>query len=114
LFDKVYDHATLRWPDLKPKVNLDLRTHRVKTASHVFLTVSAPRPDGTEAVWELAVWIGPEVVTATGEVYAADAQGVVVDHLFERTEEATEAAGAAELVRSMARRVCAERRFLES
>ncbi len=113
-FNKLYVHATLRWPDLKPKVNLDLRTHNVETASHVLLSFSVPRPDGTQVAWELVVWIGPEVVSATGSVYAQDAKGFVVDHLFERTEEATEAAGAAELIKSMASRVCAERRFLES
>jgi hypothetical protein len=69
-FDKLYRHATLRWPDLKQKVNLDLRTHSVQTASHVSLTLSAPRPDGTEVVWALDVWIGPEIVAATGQVYA--------------------------------------------
>ena len=95
-------------------MNLDLLTHSVKTASHVSLTLAAPRPDGSKVAWALVVWIGPEVVTATGEVNAEDAQGVVVDQLFERTEEATDAAGGAELIRSMASRVCAERRFLES
>ncbi len=114
LFPKVYTHTTLRWPDVKPTVNLDLHTHNVETASRVFLVLSVPRPNGTEVVWELDVWIGPEVVGATGAVYAKDARGFVVDRHFERTEEATEAAGAAELIRSMAARVCAERRFLES
>ena len=47
-------------------------------------------------------------------VYAQDAEGLVVDQLFERTEEATEAGGAAELIKSMASTVCAERRLLES
>jgi hypothetical protein len=83
-FDKLYRHATLRWPDLKQTVNLALLTHSVHTASRVSLTLSAPRPDGTEAMWVLDVWIGPEVVAATGQVYATGTQGVVVDHLFER------------------------------
>ena len=113
-FDKLYVHATLRWPDVKPKVNLDLLTHVVETASQVSLSISVPRLDGTEVTWELVVWIAPEVVSATGAVYAQDANGIVVDRLFERTEEATEAAGAAELITSMASRLCAERRFLES
>ena len=39
---------------------------------------------------------------------------MIVDHVFDCTEEATEAADAAEMIRSMASRVCAERRFLES
>jgi hypothetical protein len=59
----------------------------------------------------LSARIGPEVVSATAAVYAKGAKGLVVDSHFERTEEA---AGAAELIRSMAARVCAERRFLES
>jgi hypothetical protein len=113
-FEKLSLHATLRWPELKPKVNLDLHTHNVKTASHLSLTLTAPRPDGTEVAWSLLIWIGPEVVTATGEVYSVNARGVVLDQVFERTEEATDVAGAAELIRSMTSRVCAERRFLES
>jgi hypothetical protein len=88
-FNKLYVHATLRWPDLNPKVNLDLRTHIVETASHAFLSFSVPRPDGTQVTWELVVWIGPEVVGATGSVYAQDGEGLLlVDRLFERTEEA--------------------------
>jgi hypothetical protein len=114
LFSKVYAHATLRWPDVKPRVNLDLLTHYVEAASRLSLVLSVPRPDGTEVVWEVDVWIGPDVASATGAVYAKDATGLVVDRHFERTEEATEAAGTADLIMSMASRVCAERRFLES
>lgn len=113
-FDKLSVHATLRWPDLKAKVKLDLNTHHVETASQVLLSLSVPRPDGTKVAWTVDVWIGPEVVSVTGAVYAEDARGFIVDHLFEHTEEATEATGAAELIRSMVSRVCAERRFLES
>jgi hypothetical protein len=113
-FSKLQAHASLRWPQLKQKVNLNLQTHNVKTASRVALTLTVPRPNGTEAAWELDAWIGPEAVAATGMVYTRDARGLVVDHLLECTEEAPEAAGAAELITSMAARVCAERRFLES
>ena len=56
----------------------------------------------------LDVGIGPEVVSACGAVYAGDAKGLVVDPVFERTEEATDAA---ELSKSMTSRVCPERRF---
>jgi hypothetical protein len=112
-FEKLYFHATLRWPDVKPTVNLDLHTHKVKNASKLSLILSVPRPDGTEVSWNLNVWIGPEVVSVTGQVYAQDA-GLIVDRHFDRTEVATEAAGTAELIRSMTSRVCTERRFLES
>jgi hypothetical protein len=113
-FSKVYAHATLRWPDLKSKVTLDLRTNQLGTASTLHLALTVPRPDGTEVAWRLDVWIGPEVVSATGLVYATTAKRLVLDSHFECTEEATEAAGAAELIRSLSARVCAERRFLES
>lgn len=114
LFPKVCTHAILRWPNVRPTVNLDLLTNSVEAASNPFLVLSVPRPDGTEVVWELAVWIGPEVARATGAVFARDAEGHVVDRHFERTEEAIDAAGTADLIMSMASRMCGERRFLES
>ncbi len=114
VFQKLRLHATLRWPGLTSEVSLVLNTHHLDTASHVFLTLSVPRSDGTEVEWGLVVWIAPDVVTATGHVYAKDVRDVIVDHVFDCTEEATEAADAAEMIRSMASRVCAERRFLES
>lgn len=95
-------------------MKLSLHTNVVKTASQVFLTLAVPRPDGTEVRSELIVWIGPQAVRATGSVYAQDSNGCVVVHLFERTEEAIQAPSAAQLINSMASRVCAERRFLES
>lgn len=114
LFSKLHFHATLRWPDVEFAVKLDLRTNANETASTLSLVLSVPRPDGTQVEWRLDVWIGPEVVSITGVVYATTAKRFGVDSHFECTEEATEAAGAAELIRSMAARVCAERRFLES
>jgi hypothetical protein len=113
-FSKVYAHAILRWPDVKSTVTLDLCTNKLETASTLHLALSVPRPDGTEVAWRLDLWIGPEVVSATGVVYATTSKRLVVDTHFECTEEATGAAGAAELIRSMAARVCAERRLLES
>ena len=95
-------------------MNLDLHPHYLKTASTVHLILSVPRPDGTEVSWSLDVWVGPELMSATGAVYATDATRHIVDRHFERTEAATEATGAAGLVRSMASMVCAERRFLGS
>lgn len=112
-FQRVYSHAKLRWPELKSDVKLSLNTHVVEMASQVVLSLSVLRPDGIELLWSLDVWIQHELVTATGEVYSAD-RGRVMDHLFERTEEAADADAAAELIKSMASRVCAERRFLES
>jgi len=115
-FYKLYVNTTLRWPDLRPRpvVDLALRTHKVETASHVALTLSVRRPDGTAVMWALVVWIGPGVVAVTGEVYAEDSEGIVIDSVLDVTEEATDAAGAAALIRSMAVRVCAQRRFLET